>query len=90
MNLIKITLTLMLLIPSLSAKDYDENSKIATATRRGDFIYVYNCKGSQLCTLSAGDELTGYTQSSVSIRRGDFIYTFDGKGRLQSTVSTGR
>jgi hypothetical protein len=90
MNMMKLILISILLISSLSAKESDENSQIATATQRGDFIYVYNSKGSQLCTLSAGDGLTGYTQSSVSIRRGDFIYTFDSKGRQNSVIAAGK
>jgi hypothetical protein len=78
------------LLCQLSAKDSDDATQIATVTQRGDFIYAYNSKGSQLCTLSAGDGLTGYTQSSVSIKRGDFIYTYDAKGRQKSTISSGK
>lgn len=57
---------------------------IATAVKRGAFVYVYDEKNRQVLTLSAGnkpeDGLTGYTSSTVSVRRGGFIYTYNEKG----------
>lgn len=62
---------------------------IANAVTRGNFVYIYNSKGSQLCVIAAGDGLTGYTASSVNIKRGNFIYTFDAKGRQTSVTPAG-
>lgn len=64
---------------------------IGNAVQRGAFVYVYDEKGRQLCTLSAtgnsaDDGLKGWTSGTVSIRRGSFIYTYNEKGqRLSST-----
>ena len=62
---------------------------IASAVQRGHYVYVYNEKGRQLASLTAGsgpeDGLKGYTGSSVSVRRGSYIYTFDEKGRQLMT-----
>jgi hypothetical protein len=64
---------------------------IATAIKRGSFVYVYDEKGRQILTISAGskpeDGLTGYTSTTVSVRRGGFIYTYNDKGRQISTHS---
>lgn len=64
---------------------------IGNAVQRGSFVYVYDEKGRQLCTVSAGsgpnDGLKGYTSSTVNVRRGAFIYTYDEKGRQKSTTS---
>jgi hypothetical protein len=58
---------------------------IATAIKRGSSVYVYDEKGRQILTISAGnkpeDGLTGYTSTTVSVRRGGSIYTYDDKGR---------
>ena len=51
--------------------------KIATVVERGGFAYVYDEKGSQFLALAAGDGVTGYTSTTVSIRRGNFIYIFN-------------
>ena len=63
---------------------------IGNSVQRSSFVYVYDDKGHQLCTLSAGngpqDGLKGYTSSTVNIRRGAFIYTYDEKGRQISTT----
>ena len=63
---------------------------IGNAVQRSSFVYVYDEKGRQLCTLSAGagpqDGLKGYTSSTVNIRRAAFIYTYDEKGRQISTT----
>ena len=66
------------------------NDAIASAVQRGNWVYVYNAKGSQLCVISAGDGMTGYTGSSVSIKRGNFVYVFDSKGRQTSVIPAGR
>ena len=62
---------------------------IASAVQRGHYVYVYDEKGRQLASLTAGsgpeDGLKGYTGSSVSVRRGSYIYTFDEKGRQLMT-----
>ena len=59
------------------------------SVRRGNMIYVYNAKGSQFLTLSAGDGIVGFTQSTVSIRRGSFIYTYNAKGSQVSVIPAG-
>ena len=64
---------------------------IGNAVQRGSFVYVYDEKGKQLFTKSAGrgkdDGLKGYTGTTVNIRVGSFIYTYDEKGRQTSTTS---
>ena len=64
---------------------------IGNAVQRGHFVYVYDEKGRQLCSLSAGsgkdDGLKGYTSTTVNVRRGSFIYTYDEKGWQKSTTT---
>jgi len=64
---------------------------IGNAVQRGSFVYVYDEKGRQLCSISAGsgpdDGLKGYTSGTVNVRRGSFIYTYDEKGRQKSSTS---
>ena len=64
---------------------------IGTAVKRGTLVYVYDEKGRQLMTISAGnkpeDGLTGYTSTTVSVRRGGLVYTYDEKGRQISVIS---
>jgi len=64
---------------------------IGNAVQKGSFVYVYDEKGKQIATISAGsgkdDGLKGYTASTVNIKRGSFIYTYDEKGRQKSTTS---
>ncbi|NLD98611.1 MAG: hypothetical protein GX640_01945 [Fibrobacter sp.] len=52
---------------------------IGNAVQRGNFVYIYNEKGVQTGSASAGngpnDGLKGYTSSTVNIRRGNFIYS---------------
>lgn len=64
---------------------------IGSAVQRGPCVYIYDEKGRQLATLSAGpgpnNGLTGYTNSTVSIRRGPCIYTYDERGRQKSVIS---
>ena len=74
----------------MCAKLVRMDDSIASAVQRGSWVYVYNAKGSQLCVISAGDGMTGYTGSSVSIKRGNFIYVFDAKGRQTSVIPAGR
>jgi len=67
-----------------------QERQIATVVERGGFAYVYDEKGSQFLTLAAGDGVTGYTASTVSIRRGNFVYIFNTKGSQVGTVPAGR
>lgn len=71
----------------------ESERKIGSAVQRGDWVYVYDEKGSQLFTKSAGggekDGLMGYTGSTVSIRRGDWVYVYDAKGSQVSTIAAG-
>ena len=70
---------------SLFGQTQSDNA-IASIVQRGAFRHVYNAKGSQLSVIVAGDGVTGYTASSVSVRRGNFIYVFDPKGKQTSVV----
>lgn len=67
----------------------DEGKQIASVVQRGNFAYVYDAKGSQFLTLSAGDGIVGFTQSTVSIRRGNFIYIYNNKGSQTSVIPAG-
>lgn len=67
----------------------DETRQIANVVQRGNFAYVYNAKGSQFLTLSVGDGIVGFTQSTISIRRGSFIYVYDNKGSQTSVIPAG-
>lgn len=65
---------------------------IGNAVQRGSFVYIYDEKGRQIGSVSAGnvrngDGLTGYTSGTVNVRRGAFIYTFNEKGRQISSTS---
>lgn len=64
---------------------------IGNAVQRGNFVHIYDEKGRQLATISAGngapDGLKGYTGSTVSVQRSSFIHTYDERGRQLSTVS---
>lgn len=66
---------------------------IGNAVQRGAFVYVYDEKGRQTGSISAGsgreDGLKGYTSSRVSVRRGAFIYLHDEKGRSMGTIPAG-
>lgn len=59
---------------------------IGTAVQRGSVVYIYDEKGRQMATISAGDGMQGYTGSTVSVRRGSVIYTYDERGRQLSTT----
>jgi hypothetical protein len=64
---------------------------IGNALNKGSSIFVYDEKGKQLFTMSAGsgphDGLTGYTSTTVNIRRGNSIFTYNDKGRQISVIS---
>ena len=66
---------------------------IGNAVQRGTTVFVYDEKGRQLFTQSAGvgkdDGLKGYTGSTVNIRRGGTIFTYNEKGRQVATTSAG-
>jgi hypothetical protein len=66
---------------------------IGNAVQRGSVVYVYDEKGRQIASISAGsgpkDGLTGYTSSTVNVRRGSVIYTYDAHGR-QTASTTAR
>jgi hypothetical protein len=63
---------------------------IGNAVQRGDWVYIYDEKGRQIGSVSAGsrgeDGLKGYTSSTVNVRRGDWIHTYDEKGRQISST----
>jgi hypothetical protein len=80
---------LALFIAAASTTRAGEEKQIANVVQRGNFAYVYDAKGSQFLTLSAGDGIVGFTQSTVSIRRGNFIYTYNAKGSQVSTIPAG-
>lgn len=80
----------LLLYASLQAMVFaGEERQIASVVQRGNFAYVYDAKGSQFLTLSAGDGVVGYTASTVSIRRGNFIYVYNAKGSQTSVIPAG-
>ena len=64
---------------------------IANAIQRGPSVLVYDEKGRQIFTVSAGsgpgDGLKGYTNSTVNVQRGPTIYTYDEKGHQIGTTS---
>jgi len=64
---------------------------IGNAVQRGSFVYIYDEKGRQIGSASAGsgkdDGLKGYTSTTVNIRRGSFIYTYNEKGQQISSTS---
>lgn len=65
-----------------------EGRQIASVVQRGSFAYAYDAKGLQVFTISAGDGIAGFTQSTVSIKRGNFIHIYNEKG-LQVSVIPG-
>ena len=64
---------------------------IGNAVQKGSYVYIYDEKGRQTTSLSAGsgkdDGLKGYTSSTVNIRKGSYIYSFDARGRQLSMTS---
>jgi hypothetical protein len=63
---------------------------IGNAVQRGALVYVYDERGRQIATITAGsapsDGLTGYTSSTVNVRRGSLIYSYDARGRQIATA----
>ncbi len=56
---------------------------IGTAVQKGDYVYVYDEKGYQLCCVYCGSngQLMGYTGSSFSVKKDDnYVYVYDEKG----------
>ena len=64
---------------------------IGNAVQKGSRVYIYDEKGKQLATVSAGsgkdDGLKGYTSTTVNVRKGSLIYTYDEKGHQKSTTT---
>lgn len=64
---------------------------IGNAVQKGSLVYIYDEKGKQLATVSAGsgkdDGLKGYTSTTVNVRKGSLIYTYDEKGHQKSTTT---
>jgi len=58
---------------------------IANVVQRGLFIYVYDEKSRQLCSITAGhgpnDGLKGYSPSTVKVKRAYWTITHNEKGR---------
>lgn len=78
--------------PDSADQPGDPKMAIATAVQRGSSVYVYDEKGRQLFSKSAGGPkggLQGYTASTVSIRQGSSIYVYDEQGRQISSISAG-
>jgi len=50
---------------------------IATAVQKGAYVYLYNERGGQLCSIYCGNDgsLQGYTASTVSIRKVNMCMT---------------
>jgi hypothetical protein len=65
---------------------------VGNAVQRGDYVYVYDEKGTQIAVILAGhgpqDGLKGYTSSTVNVRKGDYVYTYDEHGtQVSSTLA---
>lgn len=60
---------------------------IGSAVQKGSMVYIYDERGRQLASVSAGDGLQGYTGSTVSVKRGNMVYTYDERGRQVSMTS---
>jgi hypothetical protein len=65
---------------------------IGNAIQKGSLVYVYDEKGRQIASISAGnaakgDRLTGYTSTTVNVKKGSLIYTYNEKGRQISSKS---
>ena len=57
---------------------------ISTAVQRGHSIYVYDERNHQCASIS-GDQLMGFTSTTVSVKRGSTIYVYDEKGSQMSS-----
>jgi 23S rRNA pseudoU1915 N3-methylase RlmH len=73
--------------PNNQTRKEKHTMAIANAVQKGSTVYIYDEKGRQLGTVSAGDGLHGFTSGSVSIRRGSTIHIYDEKGRQTGTTS---
>jgi len=66
---------------------------IANAVQKDSYVYVYDKRGRELCSIFAGswksDGLQGFTGSVVSVRTGSYIYTYDENGRQLSSTFAG-
>ncbi|MBR2195645.1 MAG: hypothetical protein IJ911_08520 [Salinivirgaceae bacterium] len=58
---------------------------IGSAIQKGDWIYVYDEKGSQLCSMTG--QLQGYTGTSFSVKKNGWIYVYDERGSQLSSHS---
>lgn len=63
---------------------------IASSVEKGGLVYVYNEKGSVICTLPNGnrsdDGLKGYTGSTVSVQRDGLVYVYNERGSVVKTI----
>ena len=64
---------------------------IASAVQKGSYVYLYDERGSQLCSIYCDNDgsLQGYTASTVSIRKGSYIYVYDERGSQKSSIYAG-
>jgi hypothetical protein len=63
---------------------------IASAVQKGNYVYVYDERGSQKCSIFCQDgSLQGYTGTTVSIRKGNYVYVYDETGSQKSSVFVG-
>lgn len=60
---------------------------IGNAVQKGSMVYIYDERGRQLASVSAGDGLQGYTGSTVSVKRGSMVYTYNERGQQVSMTS---
>jgi hypothetical protein len=65
---------------------------IASAVKRGPYVFVYDERGNQTAAIYGGDKpedgLQAYTATTVRVRRGSFIYYYDARGsRKRSMLS---
>ena len=56
---------------------------ISVAVQKGNFVYVYNERNTQIAVKQG--TLVGFTSSTYSIKVNNFVYTFDSSNRLLST-----
>ena len=65
---------------------------IGNAVQRGGYVYVYDEKGNQIASISAGgappNGLKRYTSGTVNVQRGGWIYSYDEHGNQISSTST--
>lgn len=61
------------------------NETIGTAVQKGETVYVYNERGTQIFTR--GGQLVGFTSSTVSVKIGSSIHVYNANGTQISTHS---